>query len=107
MKPDGRSPKWEADQGVGFFGYTPSQTKSGEKAAAQPLHFERVDIKRAIAEMGHVYLMHARARMQPHVPAFSGGLLDAWPAWAVEAFEIAQQEEASVKLFLESEARNG
>ena len=92
---------------MGFFGYEPAKTKSGESAAAQPLHFEKVDIQQALSKVGHMYLMYARARMQPHVPAFSGGLLDSWPAWAVEAFEIAQQEETSVKLFLESEARNG
>lgn len=107
MKPDGRSPRWEADQRSGFFGYSPAQTKTGEAAASQPLHFQRVDIQRALEEMGAVYSLFARSRMRPNVPAFSGGLLDSWPAWAVEAFEVAQQEETSVKLFLESEARNG
>ncbi len=105
MKPDGRSPKWEADQKMNFFGYAPAQTKTGEKAAAQPLHRGRVDIQKAMVEMGNLYLMFARSRMMPNVPAFSGGLFDSWPAWAVDGFEIAQQEETAVKLFLESEAR--
>jgi hypothetical protein len=107
MTPDGRSLRWEADQRSGFFGYSPAKTKSGEKAAAQPLHFEKVDISTARDEVGNLFFLFARSRMFPNVPAFSGGLLDSWPLLYVEAFEICQQEESAVKYFLASEGYSG
>ena len=74
MTPGGRSPRWEADQRSGFFGYSPGQTKTGEAAACQPLHFKKVDIQEALKAVGDLYLLYARAKMH-NGPAFSGGVL--------------------------------
>lgn len=106
MTPGGRSPRWEADQRSGFFGYSPGQTKTGETAACQPLHFKKVDIQEALGVVGDLYLLYARAKMH-NGPAFSGGVLDSWPQEYVEAAEIAQQEESAVKFFLAAEGGHG
>lgn len=44
---------------------------------------------------------------QPNAPAFSGGVLDAWPAYAVDALAIARDEYAVIRAFLMQEAARG
>lgn len=39
----------------------------------------------------------------PETPLYSGGLMDAWPKWAVEAMKLCRQEEAAIRAMLESE----
>lgn len=92
--------KWEADQRNGWFGWTP---KRGA-IAPQPLYRERIDIAAALASADAVLSLWFRARRLPEVPAFAGGLLDGWPAWAVEAFGICRQEEANVTAYMMGEA---
>lgn len=41
---------------------------------------------------------------QPNAPAFSGGVLDAWPAWAVDALAIARDEYTLIRVYLMQEA---
>lgn len=88
---------------MGFFGY--GQRKP--KQAAQPLHLARVDIEQALAESSTVLSLWWRARRLPEVPAFEGGLLDGWPAWAVDAFGICRQEEQAVSSYFAGEAAYG
>lgn len=85
---------------MGFFGYTARRGKQ----AAQPLHVARVDVDEALAASEEVLSLWWRARRLPEVPAFSGGLLDGWPAWAVDALGICRQEEQAVTDFFLSEA---
>lgn len=92
--------KWEADQRIGFYGYTPRRAPH----AAQPLHRGKVDIEEALASAEPVLSLWFKARRLPEVPAFEGGLLDGWPAWAVDAFGIVRQEEAAVTAYLTGEA---
>lgn len=33
-------------------------------------------------------------------PLYSGGVLDAWPAWVVDMLKVAQGEVAAIKAFL-------
>lgn len=44
-----------------------------------------------------------QTQKHPDVPAFSGGLLDAWPAYAVDALAIARDEVQLIRLFLAEE----
>ena len=98
-KPDGRALKWEADQAFGCFGYTPKT----HSAAAQPLHFAKVDIATALKDTGPAVALYLKARQFPTAPAFSGGVLDAWPGWAVSAFTALRLEESRVLSWVESE----
>lgn len=41
----------------------------------------------------------------PDFPPFSGGVLDAWPNWAVEALSIADIEHRRVRDFVTSESK--
>jgi hypothetical protein len=92
---------------MGFFGYSAATSQAGRKQPGQPLYKAVVDIDRAIEEAEPLYRLYRVTRMQPNVPAFSGGLLDSWPAVAIEAFEIFRQEEAAVVAHLNSERAHG
>lgn len=92
--------KWRADQRDGYFGYAPA--KEGE--AAQFLHKARVDIRAAIAATEDLMELWLDTQKQPNAPAFSGGVLDAWPAYAVDALAIARDEYALIRVFLLQEA---
>lgn len=61
----------------------------------------------ALNETADSYNLYRQSRLIPGVPAFSGGLLDSWPMYLVEAFGIIQQEEAAVAAWLKSERANG
>ena len=61
----------------------------------------------ALEESADAYSLYRQSRLIPGVPAFTGGLLDAWPLALVEAFGIITQEEAAVSAWLKSEAANG
>jgi hypothetical protein len=62
-----------------------------------------VDIQEAL----HVTrdAMEAWSTAQQHeAPPFSGGVLDAWPAWAVDAFAVLTAEREAVRAYLRAEA---
>lgn len=84
---------------MGFFGWHPA-TKD---TTSQPLHRQVLDIMTALAETRRAVDLYTKARVHSNAPAFSGGVLDAWPAWAVQAFAILRQEEMRVQAWLESE----
>lgn len=46
-------------------------------------------------------------RKHPNAPAFSGGVYDSWPAWAVDALAIAREEVSCIEVFLHQEAPRG
>lgn len=103
--------KWLADQQrIGTFGWTPpplvKDRRSGrvtfaDSIPAQPRWRARVNIEQALMEAEGLLLFWHQAARHPTTPAFSGGLLDGWPSWAVDALPIAQQESAAIDLFLE------
>lgn len=95
--------KWSADQRIGFFGYSP-RTK---KHAAQPRHMCVVDIDEALESSSDVLGLWFKSRGAPDVPLFSGGSLDAWPAWALDAFGACRDEERAVDDYLRAEATYG
>lgn len=111
--PAGRFTRWEADQSLGFFGYTPKKrVETGGVIAEQPLHRARIDIEQAFAEVGDVFNLWALSRHAPNAPALSGGALDTWPKALLQGFGVCQQEEAAVRAFevsqsLKSEVSGG
>jgi len=102
--PEGRATRWEQDQKTGFFGFKPrARGESGVLAAAQPLHWHRVDIAKAHEEVGDIFLLWAQSRHAPNAPALSGGALDAWPQVLLQGFGVCAQEEAAVMAWFKSE----
>lgn len=91
--------KWEADQRSGFIGWEAPE-KAGH--APQPLHRGVVDIDAAFRRCRHELDLFAEARKHPDAPAFTGGVVDSWPAWAVDALAIGREEEVSIRGFLMS-----
>lgn len=91
--------KWQADQRAGFFGYVPATREQ----PAQPLHCCVVDIEHAREASSGIMSLWWSSRRLPEVPAFDGGLLTHWPAWAVDAFGICRQEENAVTAYRASE----
>lgn len=59
-----------------------------------------VDIDRALAASDEALELWRVQRSHPEVPLFSGGLMDSWPGWAVDALAIARQETSAVQLYL-------
>lgn len=88
---------------MGFFGYSGATVQDGKRQPGQPLHHVVVDIDVAIEHTERLYSDFRFARTQSHAPAFSGGVLDSWPAESVEAFAILQAEHAAILSFLKSE----
>ena len=66
---------------------------------AQPLHKARVNIKQVLEEVGPVVDLYFTSRRMPEVPAFTGGLLTDWPAWAAQAWGVLRQEDMAVSAF--------
>ncbi len=66
------------------------------------MHFEKVDIDEAFEVVGDVFELYRMSRLQSNAPAFSGGVLDAWPNWAVTAFAVLRQEETNLRAWVES-----
>lgn len=67
------------------------------------MHFEKVDIDEAFEVVGDVFDLYRMSRVQSNAPAFSGGVLDAWPNWAVTAFAVLRQEEMHVRAWVDSQ----
>lgn len=74
---------------------------------AQPLHQWTLGLDAALEDASDALTLWGRTRRLPEVPAFSGGLLDSWPAWAADALGIVRQEEERVSSFLQAEATYG
>lgn len=80
--------------GLGFFGWTPPREKG---AAAQPRwlkgkHFEELELDEALRDSSEVLRRFCLTEAHPGVPAYSGGLLDAWPAKDAQGFAHAKAE---------------
>lgn len=63
----------------------------------------QVDIEQARRESGPALEHWALSQAHPGVPLYSGGLLDVWPAWAVDALSICREEAAAVERLVEWE----
>jgi len=90
---------WEAHQAHGFFGFTPDSN------GAQPRWHERVDIEAAMAATADVTQAFFAGIAFPESPAFTGGVLDAWPARMVEGLGMARREWRAIQQHLSDEAR--
>lgn len=89
---------------MGFFGWKPAtENDEGKRIPAQPLYMVRVDIKVALAATEELMELWLDTQKQPSAPAFSGGVLDAWPAYAVDALAIARDETTVIRAFLVNE----
>ena len=65
----------------------------------------QVDVKHALTQTRREMRLWMYARMHENVPAFSGGLMDSWPAWAVDAIAVARAETQAIAAFLNSRER--
>jgi len=90
--------KWEADQRDGFFGW-----EAGE--SGQPLHWARVDVREALGESREVLEMWRETQKHPDAQPFTGGMLDAWPAWAADGLAIARIEVQRIRSYLQEARR--
>lgn len=61
-----------------------------------------MNIRAALAATGELMELWLQTQKHPTAPAFSGGVLDAWPAYAVDALAIARDEFAIIRAFLVS-----
>jgi hypothetical protein len=59
-----------------------------------------VDIQRAVNESEDLVDLWLQTQKAPGVPAYSGGVLDSWPAEAVDALAIARSEVTMITAFL-------
>lgn len=92
--------KWSADQREGYLGWEPSEQKG---LPEQPRWVKaQVDIDEALADTQVCAVLDAweSARMFEGVPAYSGGLLDTWPALMVDGLAICRQEETAIGDFV-------
>lgn len=62
----------------------------------------RIDIDEALADeqTNLVLSLWADARHHADAPPFSGGVLDAWPALAVDGFAVCRQEDQAIDDYL-------
>lgn len=100
--------KWEADQREEVFGWVPPR-KRGEEP--QPRWEARVDIEAALADLQVTAVLDVWSSARMHeAPAYSGGVVDAWPAVMVDGLGICRTEEQAIDLFTrwhEQEASRG
>lgn len=89
---------------MGFFGYSTSGKKD---ESPQPRHRARVDIRQAISASEVLMGFWRETRKHPDAPPLSGGVLDAWPAYLVDALAIADEEFQVVCGFMNHEAPRG
>jgi hypothetical protein len=90
----------------GFFGYDvlPHRGK-GPRVPPQPRfvrgkHFAELDIARAVELSAPLVGLWATVAPHEGVPAFSGGLMDSWPAYAVDALAVCRAETAVIRAYL-------
>lgn len=84
--------KWDADQRAGGFGWS---------LDGQLRHRVKVDLAEALAASDEAAALVQRAEAHPNVPLFSGGLMDAWPSWGVDALEVGRDELMHIRAFNE------
>lgn len=99
------SARWKSDAKNGWLGRVPPPRPG---LPAQPLHTGvRVDIREAVlCSRNALEVWHAH-QAAGGAPLYSGGVLDAWPAWVVEMLKVAHGEVAAIKAFLAWEATGG
>lgn len=95
------SAKWRFDAEQGWLGRRPPPRQG---LPAQPLHKDvRVDIERAFV-VSEPALRVWGVSVATDAPLYSGGVLDAWPAWVVDVLKVARPEMECIKAFLSWEA---
>lgn len=82
--------RWEAHQGLGFFG----RTVEGDKDKAR--WKQVVDLDVAVAAVGDILDAWWVMLSWPEAPPFSGGVLDSWPQRLSEGLAEARREWAAV-----------
>ena len=96
---EGRALKWEADQAMGFFGYT---APTGKDTQAQPRFTNaRVDIAQVMADrrVRRMLSFWRTARRFPNHPPFSGGG-GRWPAAETDVLPAATNETAAIDAYV-------
>lgn len=66
-------------------------------------HHGRVDVDEALEVAAPALQLWEVHSENPSVPLFSGGLMDAWPAWALDALSICREELAAVRAYVADE----
>ncbi len=64
-----------------------------------------INIRQAVDESREVLEMWRETQKHPDIPAFSGGLMDAWPALMVDGLAIVRREFQAISLFLREPKR--
>lgn len=106
MNPANRDAEWKAVQASGYFGLVPPPLEAVAKAKKagstppppQPKHRGVVDLDEAWSDVGEAMVWCAEARRLPDTAPLSGGVLDAWPAWLVDALDIFDTECRAVRM---------
>lgn len=90
---------WEHHLGLGFFGFNGGTgmrwvVREGLESAFETV---RDDLSHAFDEVQDVIDAFFRTLNFPESPAFTGGVLDAWPARMVDGLGIARREWQAVQ----------
>ncbi len=64
-----------------------------------------VDVDEALSESTEVLEMWRETQKHPEAPPFSGGVMDAWPAWAVDGLAVCRVEVQRIRAFLQGVKR--
>lgn len=71
------------------------------------LHRAVVNVDEAMEATKDVRTAWLRAQQHPGVPAFSGGVLDAWPQRMVDGFAVCNREKQFVDAYRLSQRKEG
>jgi hypothetical protein len=74
---------------MGYFGHRRPR-KTGE--SPQPLHQHVVPLARALEVSAPALQLWEVWETTSHAPLFTGGTMDAWPAWALDVLGIGSSE---------------
>lgn len=83
---------------MGFLGRKPPASQTG---TPQPLHKGvHVDLRAALVASVPALTVWRAQQAAPGAPLYSGGILDAWPAWVVDVLQVAGPEMEAIKAWV-------
>ena len=88
---------WEAEQSIGYFGWTLS-TKKGQ--SPQYRWKGVVDLDTAREEVADVLAVWREVSRWPEAPPFTGGVFDEWPRRLAQGVSFLRSESAAVVAYL-------
>lgn len=101
---------WKLDASRGFLGRSPP-TKPGGVPQPWRVSWEWPDLDEALVAARPALEVWSAFQVADGAPLYSGGVLDAWPAWVVDLLKVARPEWEAVKAWLtwcaQEEVRRG